>query len=65
LGPLSESSPDKEVQDDALYTLAWCQADIQAWNDAKNSWRTLMRRFPESHFVPEGRLQLGQLNLMH
>ncbi len=62
---LSENAPDKEIQDDALHQLAFCQMDIQAWNDAKNTWRALLRRFPESHFAPEGRLQLAQLNLMH
>jgi TolA-binding protein len=65
LAQLAESSPDKEVQDDALYLLAWCQTDEQAWNDAKNTWRTLIRRFPDSRFTPEARLQLAQLNLMH
>src|SRR5882762_864461 len=53
---LSENAPDKEIQDDALHQLAFCQMDIQAWNDAKNTWRALLRRFPESHFAPEGRL---------
>jgi TolA-binding protein len=62
---LSENAPDKEIQDDALYQLAFCQADIQEWNEAKNTWKTLLRRFPDSHFAPEGRLQLAQLNLMH
>ena len=38
--------PDKEVQDDALYLLAWCQMDIQAWNEAKNTWRTLIGASP-------------------
>jgi TolA-binding protein len=65
LSQLAESSPDKEVQDDALYLLAWCQTDEQAWNDAKNTWRTLIRRFPDSRFTAEARLQLAQLNLMH
>jgi TolA-binding protein len=65
LNLLAESSPDKEIQDDALYQLSWCQMDIQAWNDAKNSWRTLIRRFPSSHFTPEARLQLAQLEVMH
>ena len=47
LAQLADSSPRQgEVQDDALYQLAWCQMDIQAWNDAKNTWRTLLRRFP-------------------
>jgi outer membrane protein assembly factor BamD (BamD/ComL family) len=56
---------DKELQDDALYTLAYCETEIQAWNDAKNAWRSLIRRFPESHFTPEAKLQLAQLTLMH
>lgn len=65
LTELSESSPDKEVQDDALYQLAQCQTEIQAWNDAKNSYRALIHRFPDSHFVPESKMYLAQLTLLH
>ena len=65
LTQLADTAPDKEVQDDALYQMAWCQMDIQAWNEAKNTWRALIHRFPDSHFTPEARLQLAQLNLMH
>ena len=65
LTALAENAVDKEVHDDALYMLAWCQMDIQAWNDAKNTWRTLIRRFPESRFTAEAKLQLAQLQLMH
>jgi TolA-binding protein len=65
LTQLAENSADKELQDDALYLLAQCQTDTQAWNDAKNTWRTLIRRFPDSRFTPEAKLQLAQLNLMH
>jgi TolA-binding protein len=65
LSVLSETSPDREVMDDALYQLAFCQMESQAWNDAKNSWRQLIRRFPDSHYTPEAKLQLAQLNLMH
>jgi TolA-binding protein len=65
LTALAENTVDKEVHDDALYMLAWCQNDVQAWNDAKNTWRTLIRRFPDSRFTPEARLQLAQLQLMH
>ena len=40
LTQLTESTyVDKELQDDALYALAYCQTEIQAWNDAKNTWR--------------------------
>jgi TolA-binding protein len=65
LTTLAENAIDKEVHDDALYLLAWCQMDIQAWNDAKNTWRTLIRRFPESKFTAEAKLQLAQLQLTH
>ncbi len=65
LAPLSEQSVDKEVQDDALELLAWCQTDIEAYNDAKNTWRALLRRFPDSHYVPEAKLALQALMQSH
>lgn len=65
LTALADNPVDKEVHDDALDMLAWCQMDTQAWNDAKNTWRTLIRRFPESHFTPMAKLQLAQLQLLH
>jgi TolA-binding protein len=65
LATLAENAVDREVHDDALYQLAQCQTEIQAWNDAKNTWRTLIRRFPDSRFTAEAKLQLAQLQLMH
>jgi TolA-binding protein len=65
LGPLSESTLDREIQDDALELLAWCQTEIEAYNDAKSSWRTLLRKFPDSHFAPEAKLALQTLMLNH
>lgn len=65
LAALAENPVDKEVHDDALHALAFCQMETQAWNDAKNTWRALIRRFPESRFTPEGKMQLAQLQLMH
>jgi len=65
LEPLVESNADREVQDDALEQLAWCQTEIEAFNDAKNSWRTLIRKFPDSHFTPEAKLALMQLSQTH
>lgn len=62
---LSDPAQDREVQDDALHLLALCQMDIEAWNEAKNTWRTLIRRFPDSHFTPEAKLQLMGLNALH
>jgi len=65
LGPLSESSVDREIQDDALEQLAWCQTEIESYNDAKNTWRTLLRKFPDSHFAPEAKLALQVLTQYH
>lgn len=65
LSALAENPVDKEVHDDALALLANCQTDVQAWNDAKNTWRTLVRRFPESRFAAEAKMQLAQLQLAH
>jgi TolA-binding protein len=62
---LSESNIDKELQDDALEQLAWCQTEIESYNDAKNTWRTLLRKFPDSHYAPEAKLALQTLTLNH
>jgi TolA-binding protein len=63
--PLTEGNVDREVQDDALELLAWCQTEIEDYNDAKNSWRTLLRRFPDSHYAPEAKLALQTLTQNH
>ncbi|HEY2516784.1 MAG TPA: tetratricopeptide repeat protein, partial [Polyangiaceae bacterium] len=65
LESIGEGPADKEIQDDALYQLSWCYAELEAWNDAKNTWRTLIRRFPDSHYVGEAKMQLASLNLLH
>jgi TolA-binding protein len=65
LAPLVEQSADREVLDDALEQLAWCQTEIEAYNDAKNTWRTLLRKFPDSHYAPEAKLALQTLTQNH
>lgn len=65
LEKLATNSVNKDVQDDALYLLAFCQSDVQAWNDAKESWRTLLHKFPDSHYSAEGKMYLAQLNAVH
>ena len=65
LVPLSEQAADREVIDDALEQLAWCQTEIESYNDAKNTWRTLLRKFPDSHYAPEAKLALTNLSQNH
>ena len=65
LTQLSEQAVDKEVQDDALYLLASSQMDLESWNEAKTTWRTLIRKFPDSHYMKEAKLHLAQLTAFH
>jgi outer membrane protein assembly factor BamD (BamD/ComL family) len=39
--------------------------EMQSWNDAKGTWRSLIHRFPDSHYVAEARLQLQALTVLH
>ncbi len=62
---LSEASVDKEVMDEATLLLAECQLDIQAWNDAKNTLRAFIRRFPSSPHINDARAKLAETQLYH
>ncbi|HEX4475868.1 MAG TPA: tetratricopeptide repeat protein [Polyangiaceae bacterium] len=62
---LSEASADKEVVDDATFLLAQCQVDIEAWNDAKTTLRTFIRRFPSSAHLNDARAKLADIQLYH
>ena len=65
LQPMVEQNVNREVLDDALEQLAWCQTEIEAYNDAKDTWRTLLRKFPDSHYAPEAKLALQTLTQNH
>jgi TolA-binding protein len=62
---LSETSSDKEVVDDATFLLSQCQVDIEAWNDAKTTMRTFIRRFPSSPRLNDIRAKLAEVQLYH
>jgi TolA-binding protein len=65
LQQLSESSPNREVMDDATYLLAQAQVDVEAWNDAKATLRNYLRRFPKGVRKNEAREKLTELQLLH
>ncbi len=65
LQKLLEGAPPRELQDDALYLMAKCQEDLQAWNDAKETWRELIRKHADSHYAPEARILLKGLEMLH
>ena len=62
---LSEGSVTREVTDDATLLLALAQIDIEAWNDAKNTLRTFVRRFPNSPHRNQARAELAKLKMFH
>lgn len=62
---LSEASSDREVMDDATFLLAECLLDIQAWNDAKTTLRSFIRRFPDSAFINDARMAFADVSLRH
>jgi TolA-binding protein len=51
--------------DDATYLLALCQIDVEAYNDAKTTLRTFIRRFPKSPNLNDGRSKLADLQIHH
>ncbi len=65
LQPLSEASADREVMDDATLLLAESLVEIQAWNDAKNTLRSFLRRFPNSPLILEAKSRLAKIQLLH
>ena len=62
---LSDGATTREVTDDATLLLAQSQIDIEAWNDAKNTLRNFLRRFPNSPNRNEARTELEKLRLDH
>lgn len=65
LTKLSEASADPEVLDDAMFLLAECLIDIQAWNDAKTTLRNFIRRYPSSAFINDARTALASLSIKY
>ncbi|MEM9691706.1 MAG: tetratricopeptide repeat protein [Myxococcota bacterium] len=62
---LAEASSNADVLDDAMFLLAECLIDIQAWNDAKTTLRTFIRRYPKSAYINDARMTLADLSLKH
>jgi TolA-binding protein len=62
---LSEGSTSNEVTDDATLLLGQVQLDLEAWNDAKNTLRNFVRRFPNSPLRFQARDELAKLKVDH
>lgn len=62
---LTVASANIDVLDEATFLLAECQIDISLFNDAKDTLRTFVRRFPGSPLLNDARQKLAELNLKH
>lgn len=60
---LTEASPTLDVLDEATLLLADCQVDIELYNDAQETLRTFLRRFPDSALRLEAKKRLSELSL--
>jgi len=62
---LTVAAPTLDILDEATLLLAECQADIQLYNDAKDTLRSFLRRFPDSALRNDARARLGELDIKH
>lgn len=65
LQSLSEGAPDRDVQATATWELAQVEIEIQAWNDAKATLRTFLKRWTDHARSNDARQQLAELQLKH
>ena len=65
LDTLSTAAADQEVMDDATFLLAMTQIDLEAWDDAKGTLRSFIRRFPKSRKRGLAKLRLAELKIHH
>ncbi len=54
---------DREAADDALYRMSLCQVDLQQYGDARNTLRTLIRRYPFGSVTADARTYLFELSV--
>lgn len=65
LQALSETSADRDIQAAATWELAQVEVEIQAWNDAKATLRTFLKKWPDHARSNDARQQLAELQLKH
>lgn len=55
--------PDSDAADDALFTIARCQTELNQYAEARTTLRTLLRRFPYGSTAQEARQWVANLAL--
>jgi TolA-binding protein len=62
---LTVASFTLDILDEATLLMAECQADIQLYNDAKDTLRSFLKRFPDSALRNDAKAKLAELELRH
>jgi len=62
---LTVAAPTLDILDEATLLLAECQADIQLYNDAKETLRSFLKRFPDSALRNDAKARLAELEMKH
>ncbi len=62
---LTVAAPTLDVLDEATMLLAECQIDIELYNDAKETLRSFLRRFPDSPLRLEAKSRLAELEMKY
>ncbi len=65
LQALSEGATDKDIAAIATWELAQVDIDLQAWNDAKATLRTFLKKFPDHARANDARQVLAELQYKH
>ena len=62
---LADGATDRDIQAVATWELAQVEVDIQAWNDAKATLRTFIKKYPDHARINDARQQIAELQLKH
>src|SRR5262249_31859836 len=58
---VAEQNLNKDLQDDAVWLVSQCAAELGDIDEARDAVRTLLRKWPRSSLAPEARLKLRDL----
>jgi TolA-binding protein len=65
LQALMDSATDRDIQADSAWEMCRVQADLKAWNDAKNFLRAFIKKYPDSAHKIDAMQELAELQLRY
>lgn len=65
LTDLAQTSKERDVQEEALYLIAYAYMDQKSFAEAKTAWRKYLKHSPDGRHAAEARMLLNQLVQYH